>query len=122
MIFVGVEFKKAVFVPNMSVYNQVGGSWSKFEQRVDDSTTWQLGLKSIWDNIARGEAKTKSRSDSKEEEKSLVFSSLPLAVDWLRDSARRKYKQVRFQVNTKINVVFFKVNMFTLDAFFFFLV
>ncbi|XP_018492304.2 folylpolyglutamate synthase isoform X2 [Raphanus sativus] len=94
----GVEFKNAVFVPNMSVYNQVGGSWSKFEQRVDDSTTWQLGLKSIWDNIARGEAKTKSRSDSKEEEKSLVFSSLPLAVDWLRDSARRKSKQVRFQV------------------------
>lgn len=95
----GVEFKKAVFVPNISVYNQVGGSWSKFEQRVDDSTTWQLGLKSIWDNLARGEAKTKSRSDYKEEEeKSSVFSSLPLAVDWLRDSARRKNKQVRFQV------------------------
>lgn len=89
-------------MPNISVYNQVGGSWSKFEQRVDDSTTWQLGLKSIWDNLARGEAKTKSRSDYKEEEeKSSVFSSLPLAVDWLRDSARRKNKQVRFQVHTK---------------------
>ncbi|XP_022546860.2 folylpolyglutamate synthase isoform X3 [Brassica napus] len=92
----GVEFKKAVFVPNMSVYNQVG-SWSKIEQRVDDSITWQFGLKRLWDNLARGEAKTTSRSDSKEEERSLVFSSLPLAVDWLRDSARRS-QQVRFQV------------------------
>ncbi|KAF3493142.1 hypothetical protein DY000_02056306 [Brassica cretica] len=92
----GVEFKKAVFVPNMSVYNQVG-SRSKIEQRVDDSITWQFGLKRLWDNLARGEAKTKSRSDSKEEERSLVFSSLPLAVDWLRDSARRS-QQVRFQV------------------------
>ncbi|KAH0865102.1 hypothetical protein HID58_082313 [Brassica napus] len=92
----GVEFRKAVFVPNMSVYNQVG-SRSKIEQRVDDSATWQFGLKRLWDNLARGEAKTKSRSDSKEEERSLVFSSLPLAVDWLRDSARRS-QQVRFQV------------------------
>ncbi|KAL0848126.1 hypothetical protein Bca101_021373 [Brassica carinata] len=95
----GVEFKKAVFVPNVSVYNQVG-SWSKIEQRVDDSTTWQFGLKSLWESLGRGEAKNKLRSDfkGKEEENSLVFSSLPLAVDWLRDSARRKSKQVRFQV------------------------
>lgn len=86
-------------MPNMSVYNQVG-SRSKIEQRVDDSITWQFGLKRLWDNLARGEAKTTSRSDSKEEERSLVFSSLPLAVDWLRDSARRS-QQVRFQVKQK---------------------
>lgn len=90
-------------MPNMSVYNQVG-SRSKIEQRVDDSITWQFGLKRLWDNLARGEAKTKSRSDSKEEERSLVFSSLPSAVDWLRDSARRS-QQVRFQVNKKENVL-----------------
>lgn len=101
---VGVDFKRAVFVPNVSVYNQVG-SWSNVDPRVD-SITWQFGLKRIWEGLARGEAKSNLRSDSKgkEEEKSLVFSSLPLAVDWLRDNARRS-KQFRFEVKQKKQVV-----------------
>ncbi|VVB05785.1 unnamed protein product [Arabis nemorensis] len=86
----GVEFKKAVFVPNVSVYNQVG-SWSNVDPRVD-SMTWQFGLKRVWERLARGDAHNKG----KVEEKSFVFSSLPMAVDWLREDARRS-KQVRFQ-------------------------
>uniref|UniRef100_A0A1J3IKE5 Folylpolyglutamate synthase n=1 Tax=Noccaea caerulescens TaxID=107243 RepID=A0A1J3IKE5_NOCCA len=95
----GVDFNKAVFVPNVSVYNQVGPC-SNVDQQAG-SMTWQLGLQRLWESLARGEAKSSSgSSDSKvkeEEKKSFVFSSLPLAVDWLRDSARRS-KQVRFQV------------------------
>ncbi|ESQ44888.1 hypothetical protein EUTSA_v10010319mg [Eutrema salsugineum] len=93
----GVEFKKAIFVPNVSVYNQVGFC-SNVDSRVE-TMTWQFGLQRIWENMARGEAKSNTGSDSKgkEEEKSFVFSSLPSAVDWLRDNARRS-KQVRFQV------------------------
>ncbi|KFK35117.1 hypothetical protein AALP_AA5G238200 [Arabis alpina] len=87
----GVGFKKAVFVPNVSVYNQVG-SWSIVEPRVD-SMTWQFSLQRVWERLARGEAKSKG----KEEEKSFVLPSLPIAVDWLRENARRS-KQVRFQV------------------------
>ncbi|KAL1218574.1 Folylpolyglutamate synthase [Cardamine amara subsp. amara] len=90
----GVDFKRAVFVPNVSVYNQVGSWSSNVDQRVD-SVTWQFGLQRLWESLARGEAKYNSKG--KEEEKSLVFSSLPLAVDWLRDNARRS-KQVPFQV------------------------
>ncbi|ANM65303.1 DHFS-FPGS homolog D [Arabidopsis thaliana] len=93
----GVDFKRAVFVPNVSVYNQVGSS-TNVGTRVE-SMSWQFGLQRIWESLARGEAKSNSKSDSKgkEEEKSFVFSSLPVAVDWLRDNARQS-KQVRFQV------------------------
>lgn len=97
--FSGVDFKRAVFVPNVSVYNQVGSS-TNVGTRVE-SMSWQFGLQRIWESLARGEAKSNSKSDSKgkEEEKSFVFSSLPVAVDWLRDNARQS-KQVRFQVNS----------------------
>ncbi|XP_019102376.1 PREDICTED: folylpolyglutamate synthase isoform X3 [Camelina sativa] len=93
----GVDFKRAVFVPNVSVYNKVG--YSSNDDRRVDSVTWQFGLQRLWDSLARGEAKSNLESDSKgkEEVKSFVFSSLPLAVDWLRDNARQS-KQVRFQV------------------------
>lgn len=91
-------------MPNVSVYNQVG-SWSNDDRHVD-SMTWQFGLQRLWESLARGEAKSNSGSDSKgkEEVKSFVFSSLPLAVDWLRDNARQS-KQVRFQVNNKSNLL-----------------
>ncbi|XP_019100349.1 PREDICTED: folylpolyglutamate synthase-like isoform X3 [Camelina sativa] len=94
----GVDFKKAVFVPNVSVYNKVG--YSSNDDRRVDSMTWQFGLQRLWDSLAQGKAKSNLESDTKgkeDEVKSFVFSSLPLAVDWLRDNARQS-KQVRFQV------------------------
>ncbi|CAN8268056.1 unnamed protein product [Cochlearia groenlandica] len=91
----GVYFKKALFAPNVSMHhNQVIGSCANLNQCAD-SMTWQFGLKRVWERLAQDEPKAKGKD--KEEEKSLVFSTLPLAVDWIRDNARRS-KQVRFQV------------------------
>ncbi|CAI9295943.1 unnamed protein product [Lactuca saligna] len=94
----GVKFKKAIFVPNMSVYNKVGSSSSSLPQtdlkEVDNS--WQLTLGRVWENIiCCGESE--SETGSCESKNSMVFSSLPLAIKWLRDTAKQN-KSVRLQV------------------------
>lgn len=50
----GVHFKKALFVPNTSVYYKVGTSpLSTTDTLVDLS--WQLTLQRIWENLVQGE-------------------------------------------------------------------
>ncbi|KAM7270941.1 hypothetical protein ACFE04_030155 [Oxalis oulophora] len=109
----GVHFKKALFVPNASVYFKVGSATSQpTDTQVDLS--WQFTLQRVWENIMQGnkggepkstdsdpdeviETKSDSEMITRNCEHSAVFSSLPLAIKWLRDSARQN-NSVRVQV------------------------
>ncbi|CAA0836778.1 Folylpolyglutamate synthase [Striga hermonthica] len=106
----GVHFKKALFVPNTSVYYKVGTVDSpSADTQIDVS--WQITLQKLWESLIHGEKgrevknvdltceaivedteKTTSNSEN-----STVFTSLPLAINWLRDNVRRN-QSVRFQV------------------------
>ncbi|GFP86348.1 folylpolyglutamate synthase [Phtheirospermum japonicum] len=107
----GVHFKKALFVPNTSVYYKVGNVASPAaDTQVDLS--WQMTLQKLWESLSPGEKGRDAKSaeltyeaaivDDTEKgthnsENSTVFTSLPLAINWLRDSVR-KNQSVRFQV------------------------
>ncbi|CAN1251008.1 Folylpolyglutamate synthase [Linum perenne] len=99
----GVYFKKALFVPNMSVYHKVGShAVPSTDAKVDLS--WQSALQRVWANATKnknGREANVSEDDSgatmgSSEKKSTVFSSLPLAIKWLRDSVRQN-QSVRLQ-------------------------
>lgn len=50
----GVYFKKALFVPNTSVYNKVGShSLPATDSQVD--LTWQFALQRVWENLMLGD-------------------------------------------------------------------
>ncbi|XP_059628076.1 folylpolyglutamate synthase isoform X2 [Cornus florida] len=105
----GVHFKKALFVPNISVYNKVGSSvLPPTDAQVDLS--WQLTLQRVWENLIHGEKGDAKSADLICEEgkddiersikscaNSAVFPSLQLAIKWLRDNAQQN-QSVRFQV------------------------
>eukprot|EP00268_Persea_americana_P056909 TRINITY_DN6771_c0_g1_i9.p1 TRINITY_DN6771_c0_g1~~TRINITY_DN6771_c0_g1_i9.p1 ORF type:complete len:344 (+),score=76.24 TRINITY_DN6771_c0_g1_i9:1565-2596(+) len=107
----GVHFQKALFVPNQSVFNKVGShTMPSSDPPVDLS--WQLTLQRVWESLIHSDkganddkkvdSISESRSDSEtynigSDESSSVFSPLPLAIKWLRDSAQ-KNQSVRYQV------------------------
>lgn len=105
----GVHFKKALFVPNTSVYYKVGSTTlPPVDPQVDLS--WQLTLQRVWENVICAEKENAKNPDfvsgedtddaevcAKSCENSVVFPSLPLAIKWLRDTVRQD-KSVRFQV------------------------
>ncbi|XP_034928483.1 folylpolyglutamate synthase isoform X2 [Populus alba] len=105
----GVYFKKALFVPNTSVYYKVGSHALPTDSQVDLS--WQLALQRVWENLIQsdkgGEAKhadavcEEGKDDTKMGgstcENSRVFPSLPLAIKWLRESVQQN-QSVRYQV------------------------
>ncbi|XP_061343516.1 folylpolyglutamate synthase-like isoform X2 [Gastrolobium bilobum] len=104
----GVYFKKALFVPSLSVYNKVGSQeLTLTDSKVDLS--WQFTLQKVWENLMQGNKAGKSTDIVSEElkddmemsasncEHSAVFSSLPMAIKWLRDRVRQN-QSVRFQV------------------------
>ncbi|KAL2541636.1 Folylpolyglutamate synthase [Abeliophyllum distichum] len=106
----GVHFKKALFVPNTSVYYKVGtGASPPANSEVDVS--WQLTLQRLWEGLVHGEKGTDAKNadltfeagpDDTEKgvrscENSAVFPSLPLAINWLRDNIQ-KNQSVRYQV------------------------
>ncbi|XVF23969.1 hypothetical protein REPUB_Repub13aG0085700 [Reevesia pubescens] len=106
----GVCFKKALFVPNISVYHKVGShTLPTTDPQVDLS--WQFALQRVWENLMQGDKGGEASSTDQvcEEVKddtgmsvrscknSSVFSSLPLAIKWLRDAAQ-KDRYVHFQV------------------------
>ncbi|KAL2558062.1 Folylpolyglutamate synthase [Forsythia ovata] len=106
----GVNFKKAIFVPNTSVYYKVGtGASPGANSEVDVS--WQLTLQRLWEGLVHGEKGTDAKNadltfeagpDDTEKgvrscENSTVFPSLPLAINWLRDNIQ-KNQSVRYQV------------------------
>lgn len=105
----GVRFRKALFVPNTSLYYKVG-SHSLPPNEVDLS--WQFALQRVWENLMQtnkggdekatdGVGEDLKNDDTemcvKSGETSAVFSSLPLAIKWLRDSVQQN-QSVRFQV------------------------
>lgn len=49
----GVHFKKALFVPNTSVYYKVGTAVPVSDAQVDLS--WQITLQRIWESLVAGE-------------------------------------------------------------------
>lgn len=105
----GVQFKQALFVPNISVYNKVITSVPQPAPRVDLS--WQLTLQKVWEGLINAEkggyAKDSDLSPEEAQEESekgiisgtnsKVFPTLPLAIKWLRDNARQN-QSVRVQV------------------------
>ncbi|CAK7325761.1 unnamed protein product [Dovyalis caffra] len=104
----GVYFKKALFVPNTSVYYKVGSHALPADSQVDLS--WQFALQRVWENLIQsdkgGEAKhadavcEEGKEDTKmngRSENSAVFPSLPLALKWLRESIQQN-RSVRYQV------------------------
>ncbi|KAJ0892603.1 putative tetrahydrofolate synthase [Helianthus annuus] len=106
----GINFNKALFVPNMSLYTKVGSTSSLSSTDPVADLSWQLTLQRVWENIVFGERGNTNNSDAisvdgkdysetivKSCESSMVFSSLPLAIKWLRDAAKQN-KSVRMQV------------------------
>ncbi|XP_015876573.1 folylpolyglutamate synthase isoform X1 [Ziziphus jujuba] len=105
----GVHFKKALFVPNVSVYYKVGShSLPPTDSQVDLS--WQFTLQRVWENLMQTNKGGEDKSADVDEdlkvdtaicvrngENSAVFDSLQLAIKWLRDSVQQN-KSIRFQV------------------------
>ncbi|KAK1366064.1 Folylpolyglutamate synthase [Heracleum sosnowskyi] len=109
----GSHFSKAIFIPNLSIYNKVtsGASIIPMDIRARD-LSWQLHLQRMWEKIVNGkdvmlDGKSKMASaenlpshefliesascHSPEDgffRRSAVISSLPLSIKWLRDCAR----------------------------------
>ncbi|KAG4920294.1 hypothetical protein JHK82_049251 [Glycine max] len=101
----GVYFKKALFVPGLSVYHKVG-SHALPATDSDVDLSWQLTLQRVWENLMQGNKEGKSNNSAPEElnmemsasncEHSAVFSSLPLVLKWLRDTVQQN-QSTRFQ-------------------------
>nr|POE71304.1 isoform 2 of folylpolyglutamate synthase [Quercus suber] len=106
----GVHFKKALFVPNMTAFFKFGShALPPTDSQVDLS--WQFTLQREWESLMQGnkggdakstdgvceEVKDDSELSTKSCENSMVFSSLPLAIKWLRDGVKQ-YQSISFQV------------------------
>ncbi|KAL8492653.1 hypothetical protein ACS0TY_024009 [Phlomoides rotata] len=51
----GVHFKKALFVPNTSVYNKVGTASQSPAADAQVDVSWQMALQRVWENLTFGE-------------------------------------------------------------------
>ncbi|CAF1789923.1 unnamed protein product [Brassica napus] len=87
----GVHFKKALFVPNMSVYHKVGTAADLPENDPQVDLSWQMTLQKVWVSLVHSE-------DNESNGKSEVFTSLPMAIKWLRDSVHESSSGTRVQV------------------------
>ncbi|XP_008803144.1 folylpolyglutamate synthase isoform X2 [Phoenix dactylifera] len=92
----GVHFHKALFVPNQSVYNKVGSHASPPADPQHVDLSWQLTLQKVWESLACSD-KDAGLSNTRDHERSSVFSSLPMAIRWLRENAQQN-RSARFQV------------------------
>ncbi|KAI3734907.1 hypothetical protein L6452_14388 [Arctium lappa] len=103
----GINFKKALFVPNMSLYTKVGSSSSLPPTDFQVDQSWQLTLQRVWENIICGETGNPENIDLEGKDynatsvrsckNSMTFSSLPLAIKWLRDTVKQN-NSIRLQV------------------------
>ncbi|XP_023550826.1 folylpolyglutamate synthase-like isoform X2 [Cucurbita pepo subsp. pepo] len=95
----GVHFKKALFVPNTSVFNKVG-SHSLTEANGQVDLSWQFHVRRVWQNTIQRDKGSDSKAEvvGKSCENSTVFSSLPMAIKWLRDSVSQQNRSIRLQV------------------------
>ncbi|CAF2118649.1 unnamed protein product [Brassica napus] len=92
----GVHFKKALFVPNMSVYHKVGTAANLPEDDPQVDLSWQLTLQKVWESLAQSEIGREE--DGESSGNSEVYTSLPMAIKWLRDSVHESSSATRFQV------------------------
>ncbi|KAJ4765080.1 Folylpolyglutamate synthase [Rhynchospora pubera] len=83
----GVQFSKAIFVPNQSQYNKLGSIIAPPPQPQKADLTWQLALQQVWEELLH----------SDKGERSSVFRSLPEAVNCIKEMARQN-KSTRCQV------------------------
>lgn len=91
-VSVGVEFKKALFVP----MSHTVGINALLEKNDDSSVdlSWQYKLQEVWESLVGEEEEEEDGG-----EKSEVISSLPLAIKWLRDIVvDQNSSSTRFQV------------------------
>ncbi|KAJ0718807.1 putative tetrahydrofolate synthase [Helianthus annuus] len=106
----GINFKKALFVPNMSLYTKVGSSSSSLPIGVEVDYSWQRTLQTVWEDIIRNKRGNPKKLDLVSSvgefdndtsviscENSMVFSSLLLAIKWLRETVEQN-KSIRLQV------------------------
>ncbi|KAJ8423222.1 hypothetical protein Cgig2_027648 [Carnegiea gigantea] len=100
----GVQFKQALFVPNISLYNKVITNVAQPDLQVDLS--WQLSLQKygkISQMLKKDEGlcfkETKEEIDKNiiSDTNSKVFPTLPLAIRWLRDKVQQN-RSARFRV------------------------
>ncbi|CAH8384484.1 unnamed protein product [Eruca vesicaria subsp. sativa] len=81
----GVCFKKALFVPNMSVYPKVGKAADLPENDPQVDLSWQLTLQKVWERLVNSEREGEQDiGNNAESRNSEVFTSLPMAIKWLR--------------------------------------
>lgn len=81
----GLHFDLALFVPNQSQYNKLGSNTAAPAEPEEIDLSWQLSLQTVWEKLLHGDKGLNSGDSS---ETSLVFESLPLAIEWLRKNAR----------------------------------
>uniref|UniRef100_A0A8R7QMG7 Folylpolyglutamate synthase n=2 Tax=Triticum urartu TaxID=4572 RepID=A0A8R7QMG7_TRIUA len=81
----GVHFDLALFVPNQSQHNKLGSKASAPAGPEQIDLSWQLSLQAVWEKLLNDDNKGSNSTDSGET--SLVFESLPLAIEWLRKNA-----------------------------------
>ncbi|CAN8257062.1 unnamed protein product [Cochlearia groenlandica] len=102
----GVHFKKALFVPNMSVYHKVGTAADLPEDDPHVDLSWQFTLQKVWESLIQSERAelfslvigNTEGQDGESSGHSEVFTSLPMAMKWLRDSVHESSSPTRFQV------------------------
>ncbi|KAL8218136.1 hypothetical protein R6Q57_021509 [Mikania cordata] len=113
----GIIFKKALFVPNMSLYTKVGSSSSSPPTSSEVDYSWQLTLQTVWEDIIHDRSGNPKKADSVSIvgehdddmcvincENSMVFSSLPLTINWLRECAKQN-KSLQVLVTGSLHLV-----------------
>ncbi|KFK24994.1 hypothetical protein AALP_AA8G052600 [Arabis alpina] len=95
----GIHFTKALFVPNMSVYHKVGTAADLPENDPHVDLSWQFTLQKVWESLVKSDkGYAEGDEDRSSSGNSEVFTSLPMAIKWLRDSVHESSSKTRFQV------------------------
>ncbi|CAN6323570.1 unnamed protein product [Urochloa humidicola] len=90
----GIHFDQALFVPNQSQYNKLGSLASPPSQREQIDLSWQLSLQMVWESLPHS---NKGLNGANSSRTSSVFESLPLSIQWLRETAQQN-QSTQFQV------------------------
>ncbi|CAL4934238.1 unnamed protein product [Urochloa decumbens] len=89
-----IHFEQALFVPNQSQYNKLGSLASPPSKREQIDLSWQLSLQRVWESLPNS---NKGLNGANSIRTSSVFESLPLAIQWLRETAQQN-QSTQFQV------------------------
>jgi folylpolyglutamate synthase len=84
----------------MSVYHKVGTAADLPEDDPHVDLSWQFKLQEVWESLvhSEGEGEEERGKDGESSGNSEVFTSLPMAIKWLRDSVQESSSATRFQV------------------------